>query len=197
MGKSMSLVLITVAIASFLIGGVGTSVLMHGASHFTALGFTPQRAASTIGLALGILALGKVIVGRSCDKLGCRKTLMIFLTFAAGSTFSLYISPSFSYGWLSFAVFFGLGAATMTVCPPLIVRELFHEKRYSKDLGKVMASIGLGNMVVPLFAGVIYDKYLSYENYWLLATAILFIGMFLFLLAYRIKGKSEKINAMT
>ena len=73
----------------------------------------------------------------------------------------------------------------MTVCPPLAVRELFSHERYSKELGKVMASIGLGNMGIPLLAGIIYDKTGSYNPFWIGASLTLLVAMGLFILGFR------------
>jgi MFS family permease len=171
--------------ASFLIGGMGTSVMMHGNSHLVSLGQTPAEASMTIGLFLGILAFAKLIVGKSCDKLGCEKALMIFLTFASIGVLSLYFCRFSVFGCIAFILFFGLGAASMTVCPPLAVRELFSHERYSKELGKVMASIGLGNMGIPLLAGIIYDKTGSYNPFWIGASLTLLVAMGLFILGFR------------
>lgn len=181
-------------IASFLIGGVGTSVLMHGASHLIQLGKTPKMAAIIIGLFLGVLAFCKILVGKSCDKIGCKKTLMIFLTIASLGVFSLNICGGKFLGCLGFVIFFGIGAPTMTVCPPLLVREIFPPERYSRELGKVMSSIGLGNMGLPLIAGFIFDLTGSYSYYWTGGSFALILAIGLYVMAFNIsvKGRQEK-----
>ena len=73
----------------------------------------------------------------------------------------------------------------MTVCPPLVVRELFSHERYSKELGKVMASIGLGNLGIPLLAGIIYDGTGSYNAFWIGGSVVLLIAMTLFVQGFR------------
>lgn len=166
--------------AAFLIGGIGTSVMMHGNSHLVSLGQTPAEASMMIGLFLGVLAFSKLLVGKSCDRLGCEKTLIIFLTLSAIGVISLYLCAFSVVGCLAFIIFFGLGAASMTVCPPLAVRELFSHQRYSKELGKVMASIGLGNMVIPLLAGIVHDQTGSYSLFWVASSLVLLLAMGLF-----------------
>ena len=168
-------------VAAFLIGGIGTSVMMHGNSHLVSLGQTPAEASMIIGLFLGVLAFAKLLVGKSCDRLGCEKTLIMFLTFAAIGVISLYLCTFSFIGCLAFIIFFGLGGASMTVCPPLAVRELFSHERYSKELGKVMASIGLGNMGIPLLAGIIYDQTGSYNTFWIGGSITLFVAIGLFM----------------
>lgn len=171
--------------AGFLIGGMGVSVMMHGNSHLVSLGQTPGEASMTIGLFLGVLAFAKLLAGKSCDRLGCEKTLMIFLTSASLGVMALYLCRFSVIGCLAFILFFGLGGASMTVCPPLAVRELFSHERYSKELGKVMASIGLGNMGIPLLAGIVYDKTGSYNQFWLGGSITLLVAMGLFVLGFR------------
>ncbi len=174
-----------ICIAAFLIGGIGTSVMMHGNSHLVSLGQTPAEASMMIGLFLGVLAFSKLLVGKSCDRLGCEKTLIIFLTLSAIGVLALYLCAFSVIGCLAFIIFFGVGAASMTVCPPLAVRELFSHQRYSKELGKVMASIGLGNMGIPLLAGVIHDKTGSYSLFWLASSLVLLLAMALFSKGFR------------
>lgn len=175
----------TICLASFLISGIGSSVMMHGNSHFVSLGQTPAEASMMIGLYLGVLAFTKLLVGKSCDRLGCEKTLVIFLTFASMGVISLYICNFSFLGCLAFLLFFGLGGASMTVCPPLVVRELFSHERYSIELGKVMASIGLGNMGIPLLAGLIYDQSGSYNIFWNGGGVTLLIAVGLFVQGFR------------
>lgn len=175
----------SICIAAFLIGGIGTSIMMHGNSHLVSLGQTPAEASMIIGLFLGVLAFAKLLVGKSCDKLGCKKTIIIFLTFAAIGTFALYVCTFSVLGCIAFIIFFGLGGASFTVTPPLVVRELFSHERYPKELGKVMASIGLGNMGVPILAGIIYDQTGSYNLFWIASSIVLFLSMALFIQGFR------------
>lgn len=174
-----------ICIAAFLIGGIGTSIMMHGNSHLVSLGQTPAEASMIIGLFLGVLAFAKLLVGKSCDQLGCKKTIIIFLTFAAIGTFALYVCTFSVLGCIAFIIFFGLGGASFTVTPPLVVRELFSHERYPKELGKVMASIGLGNMGVPILAGIIYDQTGSYNLFWIASSIVLFLSMALFIQGFR------------
>jgi len=182
----------SICTAAFLIGGIGASVMMHGNSHLVSLGQTPAEASMTIGLFLGVLVFGKLLVGKSCDRLGCEKALIIFLTFAAIGVISLYLCTFSVIGCLAFILFFGLGGASMTVCPPLVVRELFSNERYSKELGKVMASIGLGNMGIPLLAGIIYDQTGSYNTFWIGGSVTLLIAMGLFMQGFRWAKRKKK-----
>lgn len=178
-------IIAAICCAGFLIGGIGTSVMMHGNSHLVSLGQTPAEASMIIGLFLGVLAFSKLLVGKSCDRLGCKKTLIIFLTLSAIGVLALYLCAFSIIGCLAFIIFFGVGAASMTVCPPLAVRELFSHQRYSKELGKVMASIGLGNMGIPLLAGVVHDQTGSYSLFWIGASIILMLAVWLFVQGFK------------
>jgi MFS family permease len=184
------LVIGSVCVAAFLIGGTGSSVLLHGTSHLVTLGQTPGEASMVIGLFLGVLAFSKLLVGRSCDKLGCKKTLIIFLGLASAGTFSLFLCSFTVLGCILFIGFFGLGGAAMTVCPPLVVREIFSNQRYSQELGKVMASIGLGNMGIPLIGGMIYDYTGSYNGFWIFDSVLLLVAITLFMFGFHKANRS-------
>lgn len=178
-----------ICIASFMISGLGISVMMHGNSYLVSLGKTPAEASFIIGISLGIVAFSKLMVGKSCDRFGCKDTLIIFLTLAAIGTLAFYLCEFSAIGYMAFIIFFGLGGASFTVCPPLVVRELFSHERYSKELGKVMASVGLGNMGMPIIAGVIHDITGNYSAFWIGGCVVLLIAMGLFSLGFR-WGKS-------
>jgi MFS family permease len=183
-GRNYRFVIGSICAAAFLITGIGTSVLMHGTSHLVSLGQTPGEASKVIGLFLGVLAFSKLLVGKSCDMLGCKKTLMIFLVLASLGTFSFWACSIISIGCVLFIVFFGLGGAAMTVCPPLVVREIFSHQRYSKELGKVMAFVGLGNMMIPFLGGAIFDYTGSYNLFWLGCSSVFFVAIALFIFGF-------------
>jgi cyanate permease len=44
-----------------------------------------------------------------------------------------------------------------------------------------MASIGLGNMGIPLLAGIIYDQTGSYNTFWIGGSITLFVAIGLFM----------------
>ncbi len=149
--------------------------------HATDAGVPGAVAALALGLAAGINALGRLLMGGVSDKIGTKPTLFICLALGTLMLFFL-ISVKTTLTLYLFAVLFGLAYGGSTPQMPRLISELFGVRSMGGIMGVATLITSLGPALGPVLGGAIYDRTGSYSMAFAtgggaILVALLFIAM--------------------
>jgi OFA family oxalate/formate antiporter-like MFS transporter len=130
-------------------------------------GVTAVSASLVMSISTALMVPGKILMGRSIDKLGINNSTIAGTILLAVGAISLYLTMIFNSAIWIFAVCFACGVPTATVCMPIMVNKYFGDKDYARILGTVTAGFGIGGAVGPFVAGLITHKSDGYDATWL------------------------------
>lgn len=169
-----------------------SAILFNSAPYFMEVGFTPERAAMIASFNLGMLAVGKVVVGFLSDRLGT-KFGSVFAAAVFGLQFVfLAIMPSnpelFVWGAV---ICYGIGGGGITVAPPLLVNALFGEKDYGNIIAAMNMATNLGGAFGGMIAAAIFDLTGSYVTFWWIAAAAMVVVMAFRLICFQLRKKYD------
>lgn len=141
------------------------------APHLTDVGYSITFSANIVALSMGSLAIGKLILGHSYDRLGIRLSNII----SGIATISGLIGLIYAQYFISLiliTVGVGLGCAFGTIANPIITQQIFGAKDYSSIYGVLSAANGLGAMIGPILNGYFFDKTGSYVTFLIISVII-------------------------
>lgn len=179
------------ATATLMVFG-SSAILFNSAPFFIECGFSPEKAAMVASFNLGMLALGKILVGFICDKWGTK-----FGSIFSGALFCMMfvclalmpLTPNvFVYGAV---ICYGLGGGGITVCPPLLVNALFGEKDYGNIVAGMNMATNLGGAMGGTIAGFIYDITGSYVSFWCIAAVMQVFVVVFRIICFKLRKKYE------
>ncbi len=154
------------------------------------LGHTATFAATVMAIYMGILVLGKMLLGSILDKFGPRVgiTFCVLLFIVACFAF-VGAKPLIIVG--IFAVAFGLASPIATVMPSYMIGHMFGNLDYGTIYGIMNIFITLGMAFAMPLAGAVFDKTGSMVPTWyiFMGIAVLILLAFYFLLARQPKFK--------
>lgn len=167
-----------------------SAILFNSAPFFVEVGFTPEKAALIASFNLGMLAIGKVVIGFLSDKLGT-KFGSIFAACVFGLQFIfLAIMPSnpglFVWGAV---ICYGIGGGGITVAPPLLVNALFGEKDYGNIIAAMNMATNLGGAFGGMIAAAIFDFTGSYVTFWWMAAGAQALVAIFRVICFRLRKK--------
>lgn len=146
-------------------------------------GVAEVQAVSTIGfIGLGSIG-GRFLIGFFADRYGRLVTMGASNAMLACSLLIWFLDP----GWLglaTFALWFGLAYGSVVALFPPICMDFFGARAVTGILGLVYSGAGLGNLLGPVGAGALFDRYGNYHLAVTIAVFCAFIAVMLcFLLA--------------
>jgi MFS family permease len=147
------------------------SIVGHLVAFLRDVGFDSRVAAASLGLAVGVSVVGRVLVGFLADRVSKRH--MASGAFALYAVAALLLLSIQSAGALpAFIITFGLALGGAAVMVPLLVGECFGLPAFGKILGVIMISATLGGAAGPVITGRIYDVTGSYNLAFMLHAAV-------------------------
>lgn len=147
--------------SNFLTVFAGFSIIGHVVAFLTDEGFGSQPAASSLGIAIGVSVVGRMLFGVLADRYSKKFVMASALGFQGAST--LCLLTIHSPGAIEiFVVVFGLGLGGGAVLLPLFVGECFGLRSFGRILGVLMISSALGGAIGPVLTGRIFDVSGSY-----------------------------------
>ncbi len=157
--RTVSFWLLAAVILFIAIANMG--VLHHIVPYLTDLGMSSTTAASLMSLHMGMLVLGKVLVGGIADRIGLVKSYVICVIGLMAAIALLFGAKAF---WIAvvFNVLFGLFIAVRTVLPPLMTSASLGPKHFGVIYGFLNIFTTLGTAVGVPMSGFIYDWTKSY-----------------------------------
>lgn len=171
----------TVWVAFALGSGAGLMIIGNMASIVgEQMGLTALSAVGVAALAIGNGG-GRVLYGMLSDKIGRKAVLIIAFIFqAALMQVLLLASPGSPLASLPalilLAVLIGVNYGANLSVFPAVTKDFFGPKNFAMNYGIVYTAWGLGGFMLSQVTGVIKDVYGSYQNAYLLATALLLLA---------------------
>ncbi|MBY2475836.1 MFS transporter [Clostridioides difficile] len=175
-----------------LITIIAMGVQMHIASYLTDIGYSPTFAASVISINMGVVILGKILLGYVFDKVGCEKgVIFVGLQVFLGVLALLFASKYPAI--IVFIICWGIGNCMGTIVPALITSEIFGKRDYSTIVGVVNAVVLLGAALGSAVTGKLYDISGGYTLAWMtyLVLTVIMVGLILISL---VLGKKKKLK---
>jgi len=162
----------------FSLGFCVFAIMVHIAPHAAETGISTTGAANILATLGGASILGKVLLGKTADRIGNRKTFIIgfILMFAA-----LFMVLPTEGEWMLylFAVVYGFGFGGCIASESPIVAELFGLSSHGLILGVISFSFLLGGAFGPFLFGLIFDITGSYQWGFLACGLVSFFGLIL------------------
>ena len=157
--------------------GFTTTVLNHTVvPRLSDLGFDPTYAARVNALFMGVLCIGKVLLGVINDRIGVKRTNLLAMSCVLLGLAGLYLSR---YPALHIAVVIGsgFGCAMGSVSYPMLTEYACGKKDYAAVYGVINAMNVLGGAVCPTLTNAIYDSTGSYDAALLMAIILLLLAV--------------------
>ena len=167
-----------------------SAILFNSAPFFIEVGFSAEKAAMIASFNLGMLAVGKVVIGFLSDRLGTKfgsvfAALMFGLQFVCLALMPL--NPGlFVWGAV---ICYGIGGGGITVCPPLLVNALFGEKDYGNIVAAMNMATNLGGAFGGMIAAAVYDITGSYIVFWWMAAVAMGLVMVIRIICFQMRKK--------
>ncbi len=158
--RTASFWLLAAVILFIAIANMG--VLHHIVPYLTDMGMSSTTAASLMSLHMGMLVVGKVLVGGIADRIGLVKSYVICVIGLMIAIALLFGAEAF---WVAvvFNILFGLFIAVRTVLPPLMTSASLGPKHFGVIYGFLNIFTTLGTAVGVPMSGFIYDWTKSYH----------------------------------
>jgi len=168
--------LLCVAFLSF--GVSQTAIMVHIVPHATELGISATAAASIFTAIGGLGIVGRIVMGGTSDRIGCRAALVICFVLLTVTLAWLLVAKELWMLYLFAAVFgFGYGGTSALISPT--VAEFFGLRSHGVILGVTTFVTTAGCAVGAVMAGSVFDTTGSYQVAFLICVALSIIGIIL------------------
>ncbi|MCC7365190.1 MAG: MFS transporter [Dehalococcoidia bacterium] len=101
--------------------------------------------------------LGRVVTGRAADRVGRRTAMMGSLILIALSLFAWTLATEL-WSLVAFALAFGAFYGAAVPLNPALAADYFNGRNLGAVIGLITAPGGVGSLLGPLLAGVLYDQ---------------------------------------
>ncbi|MFM8880783.1 MAG: MFS transporter [Betaproteobacteria bacterium] len=150
------------------------------------------QAVSTIGfIGIGSIA-GRFLIGFFADRYGRLVTMGVSNAILACSLLIWLLDP----GWLGlmlFALCFGLSYGSVVALFPPICMDFFGARAVTGILGLVYSGAGIGNLLGPVGAGALFDRFGNYKLAVAIAVACAFMAVLFCFLLSRWKQRNQPV----
>ena len=138
---------------------------------------------------------GKFLFGAMTDRLGVKRSVLIYGTVIAAGLMLLYAFRAAETMLVS-AAMIGLCYSIPTVGAVMVCRELFSPDRYTHVYPKIALSVSVCNALGYPILGAIYDRTQSYDPALLLLFALTLVTMATALAVYALAGREARKTAV-
>ncbi len=180
-------------VAMVLFGGASMASYSHYAVHFTSGGHSKAAAALCCSLQGGVLVVSKCLYGMIVDRIGGRKTSLVFMSLLTLGCAACSLSPGRSVFMYLGAVLMGIGFPPASVGITVWAGEFSSEERYAGVLRSFQMAYTLGGMFMSSLPGWIYDTTGSYAGAYVLFTGILALFTAVVMWVYACAGRQQRI----
>jgi MFS family permease len=167
------------------------TVPLHFVAHATDLGMTTERAAYILSVLGAASIVGRLMVGHLIDRFGARTILCTCLAglFAALLILRLADSPI----WLfPVALIYGVAHGGLFTAVSPSIAEYFGMKSHGSIFGMVVFFGTLSGAAGPIVAGMLFDRFQTYDLAFTILAALAITGM---LLAWSLPKQSDSRSA--
>ncbi len=173
----------------FLIDAQAMGIQQHLPAYLTDRGRSASFAANLLGFYLGMIAVGKIILGYVSDRFGSGTGFAIFTCVLGGSLMFLFNTEEL-WSLALFAIAFGFGNAVITVSLPLMTAACFGMKNFGVIFGLLTIANALGAAVGTPGVGYLYDTTGSYNTAIWISVVITFVALAAGVLAMRLSSRA-------
>jgi MFS family permease len=173
----------------FLIDAQAMGIQQHLPAYLTDRGRSASFAANLLGFYLGMIAVGKIILGYVSDRFGSGTGFAIF-TCILGVSLAFLFNTEELWSLALFAIAFGFGNAVITVSLPLMTAACFGMKNFGVIFGLLTIANALGAAVGTPGVGYLYDTTGSYNTAIWISIAITFVALAAGMLAMRFTART-------
>jgi len=161
----------------------------HQIAYFQDIGFSPTQAASTVAIAFGVSAIGRLAAGVLTDWTDWRR---IFTAIIIGQMTALLILANVSSFWhaLLFSLILGFCHGMMVPIRPIIAGKLFGTANLGSIWGAIDGAVVATGVVGPIYLGWTFDSFNTYVPAFYILVAVLVIAIPTVLIAFNNKGSS-------
>jgi MFS family permease len=153
-------------------------VLVHLVPHAMDLGISSTKAAGLLS-SIGVISIaGRLVIGPSSDRIGCRKSMIICCLMFVVS-FSLLLMAREFWFLILFAAIYGFAHGGYATLISPLVAELFGMRSHGAILGIIIFLGTIGGAAGPVFAGYLFDTTGSYQTPFFVCIAMGVIGLIL------------------
>ncbi|NQT04510.1 MAG: MFS transporter [Dehalococcoidia bacterium] len=153
-------------------------VLVHLAPHAMDMGISSAKAAGILSSIGAISILGRLVIGFSSDRIGCRKSMIVCCTIFVIS-FSVLLMAREFWMLILFAIIYGFAHGGYATLISPMVAELFGMRSHGAILGIIIFLGTIGGAIGPVFAGYLFDTTGSYQSSFFVCIAMGVIGLIL------------------
>ena len=159
---------ILVSLANFFLPSL---ILVHLVIHAIDLGIPATRAATILSVGAGVSIPGRIIAGAVADRIGNRRTIMIYFVLAMFAFILLLVAKNL---WMlyMFAIVFGLGGWSIGALMAPITAELFGLRSHGTIFAYTALATTIGGAIAPVMAGYIFDITGSYYYAFLICVLV-------------------------
>lgn len=165
--------MIAIAQACFAFATAGP--LLHLIPYLVGIGYDRGSAAWTLSLMFGLGAIGKLLLGKTADHLGGRKTLALNFTTAALGI-ALFTEARSLPVLVACVLCYGITVGAPLALVPLVTVESLGLLSFGTVTGLLEVCQTAGAAAGPIAAGWIYDEARSYEVAFVMFAAMLGLG---------------------
>ena len=162
----------------FSLGFCVFAIMVHIAPHAAEIGISTASAANILATVGGASILGKVLLGKTADRIGNRQTFIIGFILMLAALFMVLPTKGELMLYL-FGVVYGFGFGGCIASESPLVAELFGLSSHGLILGVISFSFLLGGAFGPFLFGLIFDMTGSYRWGFLACGVVSFIGLLL------------------
>jgi MFS family permease len=163
-------------------------LFVHIVAHARDIHVPPIIAAGTLSIIAGCSIIARVTIGSIADRIDARVALVAAIGLAV-LAFALLVASPQLWTFYTFAVIYGLAYGSFVPLETEVPARLFG----LGSLGAIMATAGflssLGSAFGPPLAGAIFDATKKYQIAFVIALALVVVGLVLSIWLLRLKGQ--------
>ncbi|MGB2814908.1 MAG: MFS transporter [Dehalococcoidales bacterium] len=151
-------------------------VLVHLVPHAMDMGISSAKAAGILA-SIGVISIaGRLVIGFSSDRMGCRKSMIICCIIFVVS-FSVLLMAREFWMLILFAMIYGFAHGGYATLVSPTIAELFGMRSHGAILGIIIFLGTIGGAAGPVFAGYLFDVTGNYQSSFLVCITIGVIGL--------------------
>jgi MFS family permease len=154
--------------------GVGGS-FVHLVPYLIAAGYPEQSAAFALSTALGLMVVGKPLMGMLGDDFGARQVLSLGWIILGISTLLILAADHIQVMVIAI-VFYGLTLATSIAVLPVVLKERFGSESLGVVMGWLVLFQTLGVAIGPILSGRLFDTTGNYTTAFSVSAVIIIVG---------------------
>jgi sugar phosphate permease len=171
---------------------VVSTVIVHVMPYLSSVGIarsTSGMVAMVIPLTSIVGRLGSGWLGDRFSKIRLSSGFLIIL--CGGLLFLSYVTDEAKWLLVPFILLFGIGWGGNITMRAALLREYYGRSRFGTILGFLMGMTAVGAIVGPLFAGLAYDNWGSYQAAWLIYACLIFLALIIMATTPRVDTNAQ------